>query len=662
MALDRFEILQRAPYSAGRTFGTAGAFEQIDGIAHFAVDPNHPANRKIVDLALAPRDEHGLVRFTSDLSIVLPVNPDLGNGSAIVELPNRGRRRVVPVLNLAPFDAPVTREAHPGDGFLFNRGFTVVSIAWQWDVCRTDAMMGLDAPLAEVDGSPVSGENMVEIRPGARVDTWLLADRAHKPLPAAPGPQIDAVLYVREYEDGEDDIVERNRWQFARRDDAGALRADPNYIHLEGGFDPGRIYQVVYQCNRAPVAGTGLLAIRDVAPFLRAVREDNPTGGNFKAIHAWGVSQTGRLQRDFLSLGLNRCEDGSTAYDGMQVHVAGARRGSFNHRFAQPSNQTTPVWGHAFPYADSPIADALTQRSEGLLDALDVDGSVPKIIYTDTAAEYWRGDAALSHIHTDGTTDLPEHPMTRRYLFASTQHVAGYPGQSRANEAVNIVTRYPMNVIDYRPLLRAALVHLDAWVRKGLEPPPSMHPRVADGTAVTRDEVLEYFSGLPGFVPPQADRLPFVRTVDMGGDESAGIARFPAREGDFYPALVSALDANGNEVAGIRLPDVEEPIGTHAGWNPRDPDIGASEQIVPMSGLTLGFCIDEAERKSADDPRPSLAERYLDEADYEARARAAAKALAHSGYLLEEDIEIATAAATARYRAAVAKSLGPRRP
>lgn len=659
MALIRFEATRRGPYAAGQAFGDAGDFEQVDGIAHFAVDPQHPANARIVDLALAPRDAHGRVHFQADLSIVMPANAGKGNGRALVELPNRGRRRLVPVLNRAPPDAPVTREAHPGDGFLFRRGYTVASIGWQWDVFRSDSMMGLEAPSAMRDGIPVGGETMVEIRPSQRVNTWLLADRTHRPLPAATGDQDAARLLVRDYEDGDDTEVPRQQWRFARETGPGAVEPSAEHIYLESGFDPGRIYQLVYRTDRAPVAGLGLIALRDVAPFLRECRDDNPTCGSFDALIAWGVSQTGRMLRHFISLGLNRCEDGSVAYQGIAPHVAGARRGAFNHRFAQPSNQTTPLWGHGFPYADVSTTDALSGQTAGLLDAVEADGCVPRIVSTNSAAEYWRGDATLAHVSTDGSTDLPEHPACRSYLFASAQHGAGYLGQSRTNPGVNTTARYPLNVLDYRPLLRAALMNLDRWITEGVDPPPSQHPRLADGTAVTREQILDYYAGLPDFQAPDAARLPFVRTMDMGAAESVGVARYPAREGAFYPALVSAIDTDGNEVAGVRLPDVSVPVGSHAGWNPRDPETGSPDQIVPMNGLTLFFPATVAERERTGDPRPSIAERYTDAADYEVRVRAAAMALVTDRYLLEEDVDVTVAAAMERYHAAVKHAASP---
>jgi Alpha/beta hydrolase domain len=655
MPLMTFEITSRVPYAGERRFGAVGAYEQLDGTAHFAVDPIHPANARICDLKLAPRNAAGLVEFAADLSVVLPVDAARANGRCIVELPNRGRRRVVVMMNCAPPDAPVGPQAHPGDGFLFTRGYTIASIGWQWDVYPSPELLGLAAPSAMQGGRPIGGETMVEIRPNERDTTRLLADRIHRPLPATPGEQRYARLLVRDWEDGEDTLIPRSRWRFARETPTGAVEPSAEHVWLEGGFEPGRIYQLVYETDRAPVAGLGLLAARDVAAFLRAPSAANPSGNGFRALILYGISQTGRMQRHFLSLGLNRCEDGSRAYDGFHVHIAGGRRGSFNHRFAQPSNQTTPLWGHVFPFADVATSDPLTGHTGGLLDRFAAAGDLPKIISTDSAAEYWRGDAALAHIDASGRHDLPEHRLTRRYLFASAQHTPGYLGQSRTNPGTGTIARYPLNVIDYRPLHRAALINLDRWIAEDIDPPPSRHPRRSDATAVERKEVLAAFARVPGFTPPDPQRLPFIRTVDMGGDEERGICRYPAQEGAFYPALVSAVDADGNETAGIRMPDITVPVGTHAGWNPRDPVTGSPEQIVAMNGLTLWFAPDEATRAARGDPRRSLAERYRDEADYGAKVRAAAERLAVERYLLEEDVERVVEAAVARYRAAMSQ-------
>lgn len=648
MAVLRFEVTSRAPYADGRTFGDVGAYEQIDGTLHFALDPALVCNQSIVDLDLAPCDSQGRVRFEADFSMVQPVVP-AARRAVIVELPNRGRRRVVPLLNMAPLAAPDTPAAPAGDGLLFEQGFVVASLGWQWDVYRSDVLLGLEAPHACRDGEPMRGQTMVEMRPNADEQVRLLADRIHRPLPASAGAQADARLLVKDFEDGVDQLIPREDWQFARLTADGMLEASAEHIFYEAGFEAGKIYQLVYESAIAPVAGCGLLALRDVATWLRADTEQNPLHARAGHLYAWGISQTGRMLRHFLSLGLNVGEDGVRAYDGMYIHVAGARRGAFNHRFAQPSNQTTPLWGHCFPFADIPTADALTGQDAGLLDRLERSGGIPRIIYTNTAAEYWRGDAALARISTDGQRDLVEHACAREYLFAGTQHVPGFPGRGRRNKGTGTLARYAINTLDYRPLLRAAMLNLHRWVADDVLPPDSRHPRVADGTAVTRAEVLRRFSELPGMQVPDSERLPVVRTVDMGACEAEGVGCYPATEGDAYPALVAAVDTDGNERAGIALPDVAIPVATYAGWNPRDPSCGASDQIALMDGLGLMFARDAQARQRSGDPRASVAERYADRDAYEAALAQHAALLVEARLLLAADKALAIEAALATY-------------
>ena len=649
MAVVDFTVTGREPYADGVSFGDTGAYEQVDGLLTFDVDPEHAANRGVVDLDKAPHDSDGRVRFTADFSVVVPVDSSRGNGRALVELPNRGRRRVVPVFNRAPASAPVSRIAHPGDGFLFNQGYTVASIGWQWDVTQSESMMGLNPPFAE----GVTGQTIVEIRINDRRTTYQLSDRGiHTSLPVVSVDDPTAVLYVRGWEDDEDTVVPSEQWQFAQETESGVEPSD-THIYMEGGFEPGKIYYAVYETNSAPIGGAGLIALRDVAPYLRTASEINPTAGDFKAIYAWGVSQTGRYLRHFMHLGLNATEDGEIAYEGILPHVAGARRGAFNHRFAQPSNQSTPIWGHVFPFTDEPTSDTLTEESGGLLDALKAANAVPKIIYTNSSAEYWRGDGTLAHIDTSANADISEAPESRSYLFASTQHGPGHLSQSRINPNDGSGARHELNVTDYSPLLRASLVNMDAWVMEGVEPPRSMHPRLGDGSAAERSVVLETFKGIPGVLVPDVDRLFYLRTVDMGARSAEGIGVYPAVEGDYYPSHVSAVDSDGNEIAGIRLPDIEVPVGTHMGWNPRAPETGSPEQVVPMQGSTAFFAATRSEREANGDVRPSIEERYNGRDDYLAKVRTVAVQLAADRYALEEDIDLMVANAAERYDAAV---------
>ena len=510
-------------------------------------------------------------------------------------------------------------------------------------------MMGLEPPYAE----GITGQTIVEIRINDRRTTYQLSDRGiHDPLPVVDVDDPTAKLLVRDYEDDEDSVVPRDRWSFARETDAG-VESSRTHIYVEGGFEPGKIYYIVYETDKAPVAGAGMLALRDVAPYLRAPSDINPTPGEFSAVYAWGVSQTGRFLRHFMHLGLNATEDGEFAYDGILPHVAGARRGAFNHRFAQPSNQSTPIWGHVFPFTDQPTSDTLTEESGGLLDSLRVANAVPKIIYTNSSAEYWRGDGVLAHVDTSANSDIQEAPESRSYLFASTQHGPGYLGQSRVSAADGLAVRHELNVTDYSPLLRAALVNLDRWVMEGMEPPASKHPRLGDGSAAEKSDVLATYGGFPGVLTPDVERLFYLRTVDLGARSAEGIGEYPAKEGEYYPSHVSAVDSDGNETGGIRLPDIAVPVGTHTGWNPRAPEVGSPEQMVPMTGTTAFFAATRDERERIGDPRLSIEERYEGRSDYLDRVRAVAEQLAADRYALQGDIELMVANAAERYDAAV---------
>ena len=652
MAVIGVNITRKEPYAAGQRFGDTGAYERIDGVLTFAVDPEHAANRAIVDLELAPRDARGRVRFRSDFTLLRPQSPGCGNQRLIVDVVNRGRKRVVNTFNRASATPEDTREIPPGDGFLFHHGFSVVSIGWQWDVYRSEALLGLEAPCAEMDGQPVRDQAVVEIRPNGLEKTRLLANRIHQPQPVADLDDLDAVLLVRDWEDGSDTVIPRSQWRFGR-ESAAAVVPSREHIYLPSGFQGGKIYNIVYTAEGAPIAGTGLLAVRDVAAWLRHPSGFNPVEDGFERVYGYGVSQTGRLLRHFVYLSLNLDEEGRMVYDGLLPHVAGGRRGEFNHRFAQPSQQSAPGFGHLFPFADNPTTDPLTNQTDGLLSRLRALQAVPKIIYTNSSAEYWRGDGSFLHIDPGGRSDLEPAAESRIYHFAGTQHSAGTLPQSSGVGPDGASGRYPSSIIDYRPLLRAALINLDRWVSQGVDPPPSRHPRLDDGTAVNRSELLAVFDMIPGLAKPDPDRLWVVREVDLGPEADRGIGRYPVEEGRIYPCTVSAIDSDGNEIAGIRLPDLVVPVGTHTGWNPRAPETGAPEQIIPMEGFSKFFPATKSAREASGDPRLSIEERYGSCEAYLKQVREVAQKLATEGYILEEDVENVVSACGAGYDAAM---------
>jgi Alpha/beta hydrolase domain len=272
-------------------------------------------------------------------------------------------------------------------------------------------------------------------------------------------------------------------------------------------------------------------------------------------------------------------------------------------------------------------------------------------MYTNTAAEYWRGDTSLMHTDMAGTRDVEPPADSRVYLFASTQHVAGSlplvdgngPGEPRG--------RYVANAVDYAPLMRAALVNLERWIVEGMEPPASVYPHLADGTAISGAEAIAAFRQIPGLDLPDPAHLPIIRRVGLGADAARGIGHYPTEPGERYPNYVAAVDADGNEVGGIRMPDVSVPLATYTGWNPRHPETGGPEQILPMQGATFLFPRTAEARAQSGDPRPAITERYRDRADYLDQVRRAALTLADQRYLLPEDVPLAVAIAAQRYDA-----------
>ena len=652
MAVVGLEIQSRELLADGAVFGDVGTYERIDGVARFAVDPAHPANQAIVDLDKAERGPDGRVHFLADFCILQPTDPSRGNGRLLYEVLNRGRKNVSRHLNRAPATADPVREIDPGDGFVMRRGWTVAWCGWQWDVIRTPALMGLEAPQAQENGTPIVGWMSIEFQPNTHDPDKLLANRVHHAYPTVDVNDPDASLSVRDWPGGERTTIPRERWRFAR-DEGGTPVPDNGHVWLEGGFEPGKMYEVVFRTNNCPVVGTGLLAVRDFPAFLHhsTAEQGNPCAGRIERAYGYGVSQSGRFLRHFLYLGLNLDEEGRQVYDGLLPQVAGARRGQFNHRFAQPSDQSAPSIGHLMPFADDPQTDPVTGESGGLLDRQRALGGVPKVYAINTAAEYYRGDASLAHTDIMGEKDVDPPAEVRTYLFASTQHGPGTLPLTTIGAAEGAQGTHGFNAVDYTPLTRAALINLDRWASDGVEPPPNAVPRIAAGTAARPAEVFPRLDAIPDITLPDPDRLLMVWRTSLGPDADKGIVSPPPRLGEMYRNLVSQVDDDGNEVGGIRLPQVEVPVATYTGWNPRASETGGPGQIIPMQGSTLPFAATRQEREQRGDPRPSIEERYRDRDEYRAKVRAVAEELARQRYILEEDVAVAVEIALDRYDA-----------
>jgi hypothetical protein len=510
--------------------------------------------------------------------------------------------------------------------------------------------MRIHVPDAQRAGLPITGKVRVKFQPNASNQVQLLSDRLHRPYPTNNLDDSDAVLQVYDADDVPPRVIPRGQWSFAKLEE-GRVVPDASRVYLASGFIPGKQYEVIYSTTGAPVVGLGLLTARDAVAFLRysGADEGNPCAANIQHAYAFGASQSGRYLREFLYLGLNEDEQQRPVFDGVLAHIAGGKRGGdFNQRFGQPSGTLQPSMSNLFPFHDTAQTDPLTGRTDGLLDRLGARSRLPKVFFTNSSTEYWRGDASLIHTNVEGTQDLPPSATVRIYHYAGTQHASGTLPLTDTNPLDGSRGRQVFNCVDYRPLLRAALVRLDRWATGRENPPPSCHPRLADGTAVLPEELAGLFTAMPGAGFPA--RPPRVTAVDFGPDAERGIATIlPPVLGKSYRHFVPAVDRDGNEVTGIRLPDLSVPLATYLGWNLRHPDIGAPEQLMSLMGATIPFPATREEREKRGDPRLSIAERYPTKTDYLAQIRRAANALVEDGYLLAEDLDFVVDQAAERY-------------
>ena len=649
MPVTRLEITSQKPFAEEQSFGSVGSYTQVDGTAYFAVDPLHPSNETIADIKLAPRNEQGLVEFSSDFRILRPDDPAKSNGRLLLDVLNRGKALALRNINSAPDVAP-DAPMDPGNGFLMRQGYTLAWCGWQHDVPDAPGLLRIYAPEALEDGKAVSGRIVVTFQPNAPTEFQYLSDRGHRAYPANKLEDWESVMTVQDDEDAREHVIPRKQWWFARVED-GRRIPDPCYVHLEGGFEPGKVYQVIYTTTGAPVAGLGLLATRDIASHLRF-----ETGSGLEHAYAFGVSQSGRFLRSFLYHGVNYDESGRAVFDGFIPHVAGGKRGEFNQRFAQPSSQATRSVNSLFPFADLAQTDPDTGLTDGLLTRLASQGELPKVMYTYTSSEYWAGHGALVHTDLEGKSDVEVPDAVRVYAFAGTQHALGGLPLTDTDPVDGYWGVHAFNCLDYRGLLRAALVNLDRWVSTGEAAPPSQYPRLADGTAVTPTSAANGLEAVPGVKLPQPVRK-FTR-LDFGPDPGVPTV-VPATVGQDYPCLVSQVDADGNEVAGIRLPLVSVPLATHLGWNRRHADIGGEGQTLSTGGASGGtlrgssipFAATREERDANGDPRLSIEERYASRGFFLEQIEAAAKELVAEGYLLEEDVAPLVAQAAEHYAA-----------
>lgn len=630
----RVEISSRQDVLGGQPFGNAGPYERIVGKVYFAVAVANPHNQPIVDLGNAANLQNGDVAFSTDFVAIRPKDPKDGNGSMLLEVPNRGRAGIVRLVDGG--DADLSHSA--GDGWLLRQGFAVVSLGWQWDAVGQNALK-LYAPIAKEHGQTIHGLLRGDFMLAKQQDVIPLGHLMQGQIGGQEYPVSDMnnprnVLTVRDSRHSARTVIPRDQWQFATVVD-GKLTPDDRHIHLNGGFQPGKIYECVYIVEDPVVAGLGFAAVRDFASWAK----HNPDAlSPAQRVYGEGISQNGRFLRDFLYEGFNADEDGRIALDAVLAHVAGAGRGSFNYRFAQPSRDAQPTSSvdfptDIFPFTDEPETDPVNGKTAGLLDKAKAEHVVPKVFFSCTSYEYWGRVAGLITVTADGKQDTPIGPNVRVYHFTGLQHFSGtFPPVKGTHD---LDGQEPMSPLPVRYFWRAMITNMDAWVRNGTEPPLSSYPHLADGTLVPLAKWN--FPAIPGVNRPTEVNRAW--HLNFGPDwQHTGILTWePPMVGPAFPALVPQLDADGNERDGVRLPEITVPLATYTGWNLRDASIGAPGQRVPFEGSYIAFAKTRAERAQTGDPRPSIAERYAGQNDYLGRYEKAVDRLVTERWILPED-------------------------
>ncbi|WP_374629837.1 alpha/beta hydrolase domain-containing protein [Pannonibacter indicus] len=597
-----FTIVSQRPVFEGRTFGAVGAYERIDAIAEFAVDPDEPRLDAIVGVDDAPVNAQGDVEFSANVTILKPADPARASGLLFYEIANRGRSISPILLNLAPGASVPDKAADAGDGFQMLRGDTIVWSGWQADVAP--GLFRITLPVLE-GKTGLAREQVVFDR---LEDSSTLAlkfpmaslDPSAIRVTVQAGPDAPAVPLAFVIDNESQITVTRSK-----------------------DHDAGAIHEVVYTAKNPVPAGLGFAAVSDLNSFLRGLpgHEAMPPLKNIRHTVVMGISQSGRFLRDFLYHGFNADGLGRKVFDGAMVHVAGSRKLFLNYPFSQPGrysrqHEEHDYPGDQFPFSYAMSTDPLTNRSDSVLARCEASKTCPKLMHSDSSTEFWQARSALITLGPDGAPlTMPEN--VRLYGLASVPHLNTWTARPTENASC----LFAFNPLSPAPVMRALYDAMAKWVEGSGLPPESRFPSLADGTLVPHD----------GFTMPLIGGVHLKPPYNLVRVENH--TAVPPLHGAAYPAFVPAVDQDGLETGGIRLPAVAAPAASYLGWNLRRKGYaegalcGLAGSYIPLPRSIL-----------AEDGRKPFAQRYETKQAYLAAVEGAAKDLIKAGYMLEADM------------------------
>ena len=654
----RFVVEQQRPITAAAASGSAGDYERLDGTAYFELDPRDPLNAVIVNLDKASRNVRGQVEFSAPFLILKPVDMARGNHKIFYGVNNRGNL----IERQGRSFPPIARTNDPlsasdiGDNILLTLGYTVVDAGWQGNVIASSDQLVPTLPVAtQPDGSAIVGRVRLEYVGATGFTRSVVVLGGFRGYEAAETDTTHSTLTVRDRMiGGSRTAIAGDRWAFGRCvNGRTSLSPSTTDICLFDGFQPEKIYELIYPATSPMVMGLGYAVTRDLASFLRyETRDDlgnpNPlaasaTDVGIRRAYGSGTSSTAMYMRDWLYLGFN--EDGShrQVFDAVHIHTPGAFRLLANVEFSDPNVWAAPDRHHDFlsnsvaPTTFAVTVDPITGRRDGILKRPATD---PLVFQTDSANEFWTMDASLNVANGLGApVRIPE--TVRLYFLSSASHIGIAGLFTPAGAAGNC--QNPRHDPRYlggapAPTIRALLVALDAWADQRTEPPPSNYPRLEDGTLGSRDDAEKAFPKVPGVQFPQ---LPARQVLNFGSGltpQGGRLTLLPPTLGAPYALFVPQPDRDGLDVAGVRPMEVRAPLGTNMGWNlhAAGPRHG---EICGVHGSWLPFARTKAERLESGDPRLSLEERYGDHAGFVGAVEKAANELVKERFLLEEDAD-----------------------
>jgi hypothetical protein len=634
------ELAKPTPFAAGKSFGNTGPYERLLGMASFAIDPNEKDLPFICDLEFAPRNPEGLVEFKTVLDIVKPVDLAKGNRKLLFDFSNRGGRGAFTRLNDGG-GPDLSKESYAGNGFLNRQGYTVVTAGWQGDLVYNGNNVVAFLPEARQNGQPLKGKVRQE---------FISDKKGVLSMPVSGNPNIQcypvlnratATLTVREKEADPRVPVPASEWDLAKaKEKDGKLELTPSNVdlYIKGGFKTGWIYELIYETEGSRVMGLGFLGLRDLISLLRYGKTDsaglaNPLAGFVDRVYGYGASLAGRVVREFVYEGWNRDAEGRKIFDAVQTHT-GIGRLYFNMRFAQIGRYPRQHEEHSYPserypFNFSPIPDPFSGKVDSVMKRPDTD---PLLVHCHTSSEYWERHGSMTHTDPRDGSDAVIPPNVRMYMLAGSPHAA------IAADNPRWAGQLPPSNFSPQPFLRACFVLMDRWASQGVAPPPSRVPRRDAGQLVAPEEALKKFPKIPGVnLPKTPSRLP-LWNYGPEFDERGIMSIYPpeAVPGKEYPIQVPQVDEAGNDLGGVRYPDMEAPIATYIGWALRKPGFAEGE-LMMTNGCIKAFARTKAEREKLGDPRLSIEERYPTHQAYIDKVKHAVDELVKEGFLLPED-------------------------